>query len=367
MGRTLKTDIPVVENQLNVKDSKAVVAWKTKKKEIQKAYHDREAKPLPPLKQGEMVRIYDQKKLMWGEKATVKEKIAIRSYIVETKDKVQYRRNRKQLRKITSEVEDGNDKNVSTTKRAEKQVETKLVPSNEVSRDRSRYGLKIPKGGILLTTNNPPETDRLDRCVIQLDYNFHVTAKIDPDLPGTILKFVSDSLLDLDQLPLWARLQQAIQAKLQEGDVSYTLDQALGRSTDEPETKYVAERSVVELSCDNIKALQDIVEKIKEKISDISAQEYTKIDINAEELQNLFEIVGSYRPTKLKERVMTTIPRKKREFIEGIKSGMRLAKRRYKENNHEESEEDSDEVSDEDMFTPPIGFETIFSVFCTEK
>ncbi|CAB4021418.1 Transposon Ty3-G Gag-Pol poly [Paramuricea clavata] len=145
MGRTLKTDLPVVENQLNVKDSKAVVAWKTKKKEIQKAYHDREAKPLPPLKQGEMVRIYDQKKLMWGEKATVKEKIAIRSYIVETKDKVQYRRNRKQLRKITSEVEDGNDKNVSTTKRAEKQVETKSLPSNEVSRDRSRYGRTIKK------------------------------------------------------------------------------------------------------------------------------------------------------------------------------------------------------------------------------
>ena len=91
---------------------------------MQKAYHDREAKPLPPLKQGEMVRIYDQKKLMCGEKATVKEKIAPRSYIVETKDKVQYKRNRKHLRKITSEVEDRNDKNASTTKRAEKQFET---------------------------------------------------------------------------------------------------------------------------------------------------------------------------------------------------------------------------------------------------
>jgi hypothetical protein len=102
---------------------------------MQKAYHDREAKPLSPLKQGEMVRIYDLKKLMWGEKATVKEKIAPRSYIVETKDKVQYRRNRKQLRKITSEVEDRNDKNVGTTKRAEKQVETKAfarLPSNDI-------------------------------------------------------------------------------------------------------------------------------------------------------------------------------------------------------------------------------------------
>jgi hypothetical protein len=65
--------------------------------------------------------------------------------LVETKDKVQYRRNRKQLRKITSEVEDGNDKNASTKKRGEKQVETKSLPSNEVSRDRSRYGRTIKK------------------------------------------------------------------------------------------------------------------------------------------------------------------------------------------------------------------------------
>jgi hypothetical protein len=47
-------------------------------------------------------------------------------------------------RKITSEVEDGNDKKASTTKRAERQVETKTLPS-KVSRDRSRYGRTIKK------------------------------------------------------------------------------------------------------------------------------------------------------------------------------------------------------------------------------
>ena len=31
MGRKLETDLPIVENQLKVKDSKAVVAWKMKK------------------------------------------------------------------------------------------------------------------------------------------------------------------------------------------------------------------------------------------------------------------------------------------------------------------------------------------------
>ncbi|CAB4044299.1 Retrotransposable element Tf2 type 1, partial [Paramuricea clavata] len=134
-GHLIKTDLPVVENQLNVKHSKAVVAWKTKKKEIQKVYHDREAKSLPPLKQSEMVRIYDQKKLMWGEKATVNEKIAPRSYIVETKDKVQYRRNRKQLSKITSEVEDGNDKNASTTSNKSRQSRYPEMKYQETDQD----------------------------------------------------------------------------------------------------------------------------------------------------------------------------------------------------------------------------------------
>ena len=40
MGRKIKTDLPIVENQLKAKDSKAVVAWKMTKKEVQKAYHD---------------------------------------------------------------------------------------------------------------------------------------------------------------------------------------------------------------------------------------------------------------------------------------------------------------------------------------
>ena len=80
---------------MEVKNSTAVVDWKVKQKEMQKKYHDRAAKPLPPLQQDEMVRMYDTKKQEWGQKAKLKEIIAPRSYIVETKDKVQYRRNRK--------------------------------------------------------------------------------------------------------------------------------------------------------------------------------------------------------------------------------------------------------------------------------
>ncbi|CAB3995077.1 Hypothetical predicted protein [Paramuricea clavata] len=41
---------------------------------------------------------------------------------------------------------------------------------------------------------------------------FHVTAKLDPNLLG-ILKFVSTTLPDLNQLPLWARLQGQIERR----------------------------------------------------------------------------------------------------------------------------------------------------------
>ena len=48
MGRKLKRDLPIVENKLTVKDSKAVVAWKWKKKEVQKDYLDRNANETSP-------------------------------------------------------------------------------------------------------------------------------------------------------------------------------------------------------------------------------------------------------------------------------------------------------------------------------
>ena len=109
------------------------------KKEVQKAYHDRNAKLPLQLKKGETVRIYDQKKSIWGVKATVKEQVAPRSYRVETRDNVQFRRNSKHLRKVAPEVEDREEKE-STSKRAEKQVEMKSL-----SEGRSIYGRTVKK------------------------------------------------------------------------------------------------------------------------------------------------------------------------------------------------------------------------------
>ena len=143
MGRTLKTELPVVQTQLEVKNSTAVVDWKVKQKEMQKKYHDRAVKPLPPLQKGERVRMYDTKKQEWSQKARVKAMVAPRSYIVETKDKVQYRRNRKHLRRMTSAgvVEDSI---VTGSAKAEKES-SDTIPSSGQSTTKSRYGRTIKK------------------------------------------------------------------------------------------------------------------------------------------------------------------------------------------------------------------------------
>ena len=61
---------------------------------MQRKFYDKGTKPLVSLQPGETVRMYDIKLLKWREQAAVKEMIADRSYIVETKDKARYRRNR---------------------------------------------------------------------------------------------------------------------------------------------------------------------------------------------------------------------------------------------------------------------------------
>ena len=121
----------MVQKHLEVKDSISVVDWKIKKKELQKKYCNKGTKPLVSLQLGEMVRLYHTKLLKWEEEAIVKEKIAPRSCIVETKDKARYRRNRKHLQKITKE-----DKVTGQGIKDQKEKEkiSKYVPKQEKTR-----------------------------------------------------------------------------------------------------------------------------------------------------------------------------------------------------------------------------------------
>lgn len=98
------------------------MAGKATKKEVQKTYHDRNAKPLPQLKKGETVKIYDQKKSIWGEGNS--KRTGRTSFVQRGNDNVQYRRNRKHLKKVASEAEDREEKE-STSKPTKKQVKIK--------------------------------------------------------------------------------------------------------------------------------------------------------------------------------------------------------------------------------------------------
>ena len=79
--------------------------------------------------------------------------IAPRSYIVETKDKARYRRNRKHLQKIKNEERKPSGLGVKDQKEKEKEKTFKYAPkqeetrSSELSRSnaRSRYGRTIKK------------------------------------------------------------------------------------------------------------------------------------------------------------------------------------------------------------------------------
>ena len=99
LGRRTKTDIPVASKLLKPKIIRDVVSKKTKKQAKQSHYYDRNAKPLPPLCEGETVRFKQKRDSKVWQKAQVQKAVGIRSYQIITEDGREYRRNRQHLRK----------------------------------------------------------------------------------------------------------------------------------------------------------------------------------------------------------------------------------------------------------------------------
>ncbi|KAJ8022697.1 hypothetical protein HOLleu_37667 [Holothuria leucospilota] len=71
-----------------------------KVKSRQKKYYDKSAKPLPPLQQGDTVRIAPPGYDKGWKRGTIAMEAGVRSYIVDKDDGTQIRRNRKHLRKV---------------------------------------------------------------------------------------------------------------------------------------------------------------------------------------------------------------------------------------------------------------------------
>lgn len=105
-GRRTRTLIPTASALLTPKVPQDIRTKLLYRKAVQTKYYDRNAKELPPLKQGDQVRISPKPNDRTGKwtKAEVQEQVDIRSYNVRTEDGRVYRRNRRHLRKSQPDV-----------------------------------------------------------------------------------------------------------------------------------------------------------------------------------------------------------------------------------------------------------------------
>ena len=99
LGRRTKTDIPVASELLKPKIIQDVAYKKTQKQAKQSHYYNRNAKPLPPLCEGETVRFKQKRESKVWQKAQIQKQVCIRSYQIITEDGREYRRNRQHLSK----------------------------------------------------------------------------------------------------------------------------------------------------------------------------------------------------------------------------------------------------------------------------
>ncbi|KAK3084785.1 hypothetical protein FSP39_018986 [Pinctada imbricata] len=103
MGRRTRTKLPIKSSLLAPETQKNVKESIEKRKQKSKQHYDKNARPLPELNTGDVVRIKPFGRENKWTKAKVDEKVNIRSYQVTTEDGRTYRRNRRHLRP-TSEM-----------------------------------------------------------------------------------------------------------------------------------------------------------------------------------------------------------------------------------------------------------------------
>ncbi|KAI8511855.1 hypothetical protein Bbelb_109550 [Branchiostoma belcheri] len=110
MSRRLRTRLPTTNEQLTPKsvNHDNVRRQLEQKQQRQKTQYDKSSRPLPPISTGEEVRIQQQNKT-WTPATVIQQTEQPRSWLVETPDGVQYRRNRKHLQKIKESSVDTSD------------------------------------------------------------------------------------------------------------------------------------------------------------------------------------------------------------------------------------------------------------------
>jgi len=98
MGRMVKSTLSAHPASLKTIGQEDFVAKRRKQHETQKHYHDRGKREMKELEYGQEIRIWNEKTGNWSTEGTVTGTVSPRSYLVDTPDGGQYRRNRRQLK-----------------------------------------------------------------------------------------------------------------------------------------------------------------------------------------------------------------------------------------------------------------------------
>ena len=136
MGRRLRTSIPVTEDLLKPQlyDPEDVLPKLKERQRKQKLQHDRKAKELPPLRDGEVVRVREGNK--WKPARVTQVLPSPRSYKVET-ERGEYRRNRRHLL------------------RTEESQIPEITPTPEVSNDEDLTDTEVEPSSVRVAHENP--------------------------------------------------------------------------------------------------------------------------------------------------------------------------------------------------------------------
>ena len=149
MSRTLRSNLPVSEKNLKptLVDPKIFKRDRVKSQNNQRKYHDRSAKPLPELHEGDNVHFKLDPQKAWKPAVVTTKHDTPRSYMVKTDDGSEYRRNRRHLIKHrTSDLAEQEQSEPLTTTPT-----TQDETSPESSEDQS--GFKVSRYGRIIKPN----------------------------------------------------------------------------------------------------------------------------------------------------------------------------------------------------------------------
>ena len=151
MSRRPRSVLPIVQHKLtpSVINGAQFSTNRQRQQQHQKRYYDKTASSLSPLRKGEIVRFKYDPNSKWEKAKVVQAHVTPRSYIIETKDGVQYRRNRRHLRRTSEPPFDTTEAQIEnfmpTYKASHEQTRETNHPKTTIGEapKRSRYGRLI--------------------------------------------------------------------------------------------------------------------------------------------------------------------------------------------------------------------------------